>query len=222
MEEEKEEDLDTDVSEEDIDPTSEDEGEDQGSLSPEERKELADLRQKNELKRSIDLLDEEYQRKGKRNLKIKTKEDDDTGDKDPEETVEEKAEKIAQEKIMAKSKEEQEDALHDFLNKNKEFYTPDKRKALLAEVNNYRNCETAGYREYTQMLEKGQKIIGVAKKDKGVDSFNEKMASGGGRGKTEEAFSDEIALTREQKEVARKLGITEKRYKEQLIKDRKK
>lgn len=199
-----------DSQEDEVDESQKNQNQD-GSLSSEEQKELEELRQKSELKKNIELLDEEYARKTKRNVKI-INQDQENNQEEPTEM----------DKFLL---EEREGALEDFMASHKDYNNTDKRDELLAEVKSFRDIEKAGYRSYTQLLNKAHRILGGDSLPKNnrdnIKKINESIASSNASGVRSKFSDNEIQLTKEQKNIIKKIpGMTEKRYIEQLKKDR--
>lgn len=201
-----------DFQEDEVDESEENQNQD-GSLSSEEQKELEELRQKSELKKNIELLDEEYARKAKRNTKIINQDQEDDNQE----------EQTEMDKFLLN---EREGAIEDFMSNHKEYGNPDKRDELLAEVKSFRDIEKAGYRSYTQLLNKAHRILGGDSSLKtnrdNIKKINESIASSNNASGIRSKFSDnEIQLTKEQKNIIKKIpGMTEKRYIERLKQDR--
>ena len=200
---------------------------DDDSLNSDERKELEELREKAEIKKKIELLDEEYERKGRRNLRSKNQGDEsdsseldgDKGNKDADRRIKQ----IIAEERNEQNKEDQQTATEDFLKKNKDYYTPSKRDELLAEVDSYKDSESANYRGYTNLLKKAHKFLGgeSSKSRSNVKKLNENSASSSSDSSERSDFSDGIKLTKTQKDIVKKTpGMTEKRFVEQLKQDR--
>jgi len=184
-----------------------------GSLSSDEREELEELRQKKELKKNIELLDEEYTRKGKRNLKVVDNQEQEAGEFD---------EPNEMEKFLSN---EREGALEDFISSHKDYNNPVKRDELLAEVKSFRDIDKAGYRSYAQLLNKAHRILSPNSSEKinrdKVKKINESAASSSNASGGRSEFSDNNdVLTQYEKEIVKKIpGMTEKKYIERKKRD---
>ena len=172
-------------------------------LSPDEKKELEELRKKDVLKRDIGLLDEELKRKLKRNIKTETGED-------TEDNVNEEVNKRLQEERKA----ERDDAIQDFLSEHASDYVSEgTREKLIEEVNQYKGADSASYREYNKLLDKAHRLIKpeTRKSQGALKEFNENRANYSNiSGETRRETSQ--PLTPLQRSIIKKMGLKEESY----------
>src|SRR3990167_8091292 len=183
------------------------EEEDNSLLDNDEKKELDELRKKDELKRDFVLFDEELKRKLKRNVKTVS------GESAPNYS---EVETQVFERLKQERKKERDEALQDFLSQNaSEYVTEETRIKLLEEVDQYKGTDNASYRDYTKLLENAHRVIGVprfSKTDKNVKECNEERANYAGGLKAETRRETSGFLTPLQKNIIKKMGIKEDSY----------